>query len=264
MKTKKVKFIAALIFTIIGLLMFIPELSAFNVTASEIIGTLSLSAVITPIYYEGSTGRPVYSASSLRASGAVNDVAPGGATTPAMCVCDAVNPYRVPNTITLTGTSTGVGSVGKLTPFDDAAEAVQGTLGTIFMGVAEIPFGAGTIAKQDGTFIFAGDVIRNITATRMLVIDKITMFGTDVAGLAAATLNYVRGYIGGNDNTLLNFSLQTNNQTAVTVLEWSAAGVIPGGLLYWKSNEGWQYTFATAAGLINIRMSIKGYQYYGN
>lgn len=259
---KNPKLIATTILFIMAALFSIPEVTAFDISTVDLCGSMSLAAtVVSPIYYDASTGRAVYTSSQLAPG---NGNAGLQSSAPLVCVCDAINPYRVPNTLTLTETSTGIGSVAKLTPFDDAAEAVQGSLGTIFFGVSEITFGAGTIAKQDGTFIFAGDVIRNITATRMLVIDSITMFGTEVAGLAAVTLNYVRGYISGNDNQLLNFTLQTTNQTAVTVLEWKAAGVIPGGLMYYKSNEGFQYTNATAAGVLNIRLSIKGYQYYGN
>lgn len=251
---RKIKYMAAVIFTFMAAFMAIPELSAVD---------LVTFAVVAPIYYDASTGRAVYSASAINAA---SDAAPGvgSAAVPQICVCDSVTPYRIPSSLTLTATSTGIGSVAKITPFDDVAEAVQGSLGTIFFGVAEIPFGAGTIAKQDGTFIFAADNIRNITATRMLVIDKITAFGTEVATNASASLNYVRGFISGNDNMLLTFNLQQTNQSAVNVLQWSALGVIPGGLLYYKSNEGFQYTFITAAGVLNLQLSIKGYQYYGN
>lgn len=252
---KRIKYMVGVIFTIMALMFSIPELSAVD---------LVTFGAIVPIYYDASTGRAVYSASSINAGA---DAAPGltgGASLPVLCVCDSINPYRVPNSLTLTATSTGIGSVAKITPFDDVAEAVQGSLGTIFFGIAEIPFGAGTIAKQDGTFIFAADNIRNITATRMLVIDKITAFGTEVATNASASLNYVRGFISGNDNQLLTFSLTQTNQSAVNVLTWAALGVIPGGLLYYKSNEGFQYTFTTALGIINLQLSIKGYQYYGN
>lgn len=258
---KRIGFIASVILTICAFMLFVPELLGANLFSPETVTTLLIQSAVVPIYYDASTGRAVYSASAINAA---SDAAPGVGAIPTVCVCDSINPYRIPNSLTLTATSTGIGSVAKLTPFDDVAEAVQGSLGTIFFGIAEIPFGAGTIAKQDGTFIFAADNIRNITATRMLVIDKITAFGTEVATNASASLNYVRGFISGNENQLLTFNLTQTNQSAVNVLQWSALGVIAGGLLYYKSNEGFQFTFTTAAGIINLQLSIKGYQYYGN
>lgn len=232
-------------------------LSAFPDVASCIniehaIEGVSLAALSAPLYFDRQ-GMPYYGVRSSQ-SQPVNGEA---------CVCDRAKPYMVPEFITLTATSTGVGSLAKFTPFDDIAEAVQGTLGTIFFGVAELPFGAGTIARQDGTLIFGQEAIRQVTATRMLAVDYFQMTGTDIAGVSQQNLNYVRGFISGNDNTLLKATLLQSNQTAVLVLRWDAVSNGMAPVLMWKSNEGFQYVMLTALGVINIAFHLVGFNYYG-
>lgn len=258
---KQIFFIGAFLISLA--LLLLPEMNASgaenisifeNISEGEFIKAVFAASQLTamPLYFARESGQPVYAPGS--------DAAPSLA--PGVCVCDHGGAWRVPEWITLNATSTGVGSIAKITPFDNAAEGVQGAMGTIFFGITEIPFGAGTIAKEDGTFIFAGDIIRAITTNRMLVIDYMTMDGTDVAATSSKDLNWIRGFISGNDNKLLKFMLDPNNQTAVTVLKYDALQSL-GSPIMWKSNEGWQYTFNLAAGVVNIHMHIAGFQYYG-
>lgn len=89
--------------------------------------------------------------------------------------------------------------VFKQPSFDGVVEAINGSIGASFMSVVEMPNGAGTVAKQNGTNIFSGEALGAYLATYGMVISKLQASGDGITTPALTILN-VQRFLGNIQN----------------------------------------------------------------
>jgi hypothetical protein len=147
------------------------------------------------------------------------------------CNINAVS-YRPPSQFTLRADNSGGlgGENAKQPSFDGIVEAILGTLGTVFMSVLQFPNGAGTVAKENGTNIFGGEVLGAYLSTYGVVIQKLQASGSEVTtnSLSRLTVNRYLGNIQGVDRGDLELNIDQNISTAVPTLsltrQWTFTG----------------------------------------
>lgn len=203
------------------------------------------------------TGSPVYSPAmadrNARMVGGSIQVPPIGN------YCADSNSYIVPPSFSLTADNTlGVAAVTfKHTSFDNVVEAIRGEIGgatSQFFSVDELPFGAGTIAQQDGTNIFGDDAIRRFSATYAIAISEIVMTGTAAANITEQLMEVFKGSLTTVDQSTIKLVLDESNATATPVLKFR-------GLWYLTSNKA--FSISVGAGLVaRLRFQVAGFKPY--
>lgn len=220
--------------------------------------TFLLIAHITPLWYDRS-GYPIYTpeqaARNLGSTGGAPS--PDAASAVANCICGDNRNYIVPSSFTLQFPGAAGATVGKAFSFDNVAEAISGQLGTVFPVVQEFPNGNGTVALQDGTFIFGNDALKNITTTYAIVVKGITATGVAIAGLPNLQLTFLKGNISSVGRESRDLILNQANASAIATL-------INGDIWYLTANKLMNVPIAAgvAAVALTLRFDIAGYKPY--
>ena len=178
------------------------------------------------------------------------------------CSCSsAKKAYRMPPTLNLIFTNaSGATANCKYPSFDGVAEAVQGTLGSLFATLLEATNGAGTVASVNGTNIYGITALANQTASYALAIGQVLI--SNITGTAASgslfTFNLVSGSFQGNETEIKQCNLiQSNAQSGVPI--W---GTPANDLWYLTANK-----YITVNGMptgtsIKMQLQILGYKPY--
>lgn len=211
------------------------------------------------ILYYDRNGNPVYNPATL-ARMTQSGTAPADAiAAPPECFCGDNKNYQVPSKFTLRADNTGGGAAAtfKMQPFDMMAEAINGSIGTAFFQLIQATFGNGTIALQNGTFIFGLDALRYLTATYALVIGKMEATGSYVTGLSLSTfdMNVFKGNLNDVTRETRVFSLDKNYQQRV--LSNNDTWLL-------TANKGFNVTNIPngANGLLEIEFTVLGFKPY--
>lgn len=137
--------------------------------------------------------------------------------------CGPKGNYTFPPQITFVGANATAGALTyKFTQADNMTEALQGSLGTNWFAIAELPFGNGTIAKQDLTLINGAETLARALQTYGMKIEGMQLTGA-AAGTQVLIVNSYRGNLSGVSNEKWTFNLDPNNNTGNVILRYDNA-----------------------------------------
>lgn len=165
------------------------------------------------------------------------------------------NAYKAPDQITLRYDNSGGGAAVtcKFPSFDNMVEAFQGSIGTVFPTVLQLPNGNGTVAQQAGGNIYGAQSLARLTATMVNRINKVQLSNTQAASLSTYTINTFYGNPKGVDNNqiLLNVDKNFSNVTTLSAI------------VDWPITANCAFSFSVdAAKIADITLYYAGYQPY--
>jgi len=141
--------------------------------------------------------------------------------------CGADGNYKAPDQVTFTFTNAALTEeIVKFTQADDMYEATNGEIGAAgtasWFDILELPFGDGTIVKQDGTDIFAAQTLAQTLQTYGLMIGKIQVSGSAISGVNATSSFTIKAFatdLTGPRGDNWKLEVDTNNaQSAIPTL----------------------------------------------
>lgn len=169
--------------------------------------------------------------------------------------CQPKGNYITPQQFNLTANNTtGAAVVYKFTQADNMTESMRGSIGTAWFSVQQLPFGNGTITKQDGTLINGAETLARSLQTYGYKIGKITATGTALATYGQTlVIDAWRGNLSGANQENWTLNLDTNNSSATPTLV-----LVPDGGIDLTSNV--SFSCSVPAGqALNLQFVPMGY-----
>lgn len=133
--------------------------------------------------------------------------------------CAPKGNYTFPDQFTLTVTTVGAANV-KFTQADNMTEAIQGSIGTVWFAVQQLPIPGAPIVKQDGTNINAAESLARALQTYGLKINKIIATGTAIAGVTSLLINMWRANLTGANNEDITLNMNPALPNPTVSIEW--------------------------------------------
>lgn len=132
--------------------------------------------------------------------------------------CQPKGNYIVPQQFNLTANNTtGAAILYKFTQADNMTESMIGSVGAAWFSVQQLPFGAGTITKQDLTLINGAETLARSFQTYGLKIGKIVATGTALASYGQTlVIDAWRGNLSGANQENWTLNLDTTNSSATS------------------------------------------------
>jgi hypothetical protein len=198
---------------------FSPEvLAALPSWLIDASGAATLAGFSTGVYYDKNGQLMSQNGDAARSvAGAADFVNTLGAISPA---CGPKANYVFPDQFTLVADNSAglTATTFKFTQADNMTEAAIGSIGTAWFAVQELPFGNGTIPKEDGTDIFGAESLARSLQSYGIRVHKIQATGTYLTTVPSIVMNAWRGSLAGQPSDTWKLDVDTTNASQTPTL----------------------------------------------